>query len=125
MTGAQGRGALGGIGSGDEGGSPWMADPEEHSGVQVCNDPLRGICCKARCRTAVQSQKVNQLKHRSQIFRLLLQLRVLSYLCAGVLRVAVQIGEHTGEGVDIGVDFGVIARRLFRTAMLQTEQQKN
>lgn len=69
MTGAQGRGALGGIGSGDEGGSPWMADPEEHSGVQVCNDPLRGICCKARCRTAVQSQKVNQLKHRSQIFR--------------------------------------------------------
>lgn len=50
-----GRGVLGGIGSGDERGSPWMADPEETlgSGVQACNDPLRGICCKARCRTAV------------------------------------------------------------------------
>lgn len=31
-----------------------MADPEEGlcSGVQACNDPLRGICCKAHCRTA-------------------------------------------------------------------------
>lgn len=53
-----GRGALGGIGSEGEGGSPWMPDPEEglHSGVQACNDPLRGICCKAHCRTAVKSE---------------------------------------------------------------------
>lgn len=58
MTGAHwGKGARGGIGSGDEGGSPWMAGPEERlgSGVQVCNDPLRGICCKAHCRTAEES----------------------------------------------------------------------
>lgn len=55
MTGARwGRRALGGIGPGDVGGSQWRADPEERlsSGVQACNDPLRGICCKARCRTA-------------------------------------------------------------------------
>lgn len=65
MTGARwGKGALGGIGSGDEGGNPSMADPEEglRSGVQACNDPLRGICCKARCRTAVGSQKMNKIK---------------------------------------------------------------
>lgn len=39
-----------------------MADPEERlgSGVQACNDPLRGICCKAHCRTAEGGQKVNK-----------------------------------------------------------------
>lgn len=65
MTGAHwGKGAQGGIGSGDEGGSPWMADPEERlgSGVQVCNDPLRGICCKAHCRTAEGKEKVHKIE---------------------------------------------------------------
>lgn len=55
MTGARwGRGALGGIGPGDVEGSQWRADPEERlsSVVQACSDPLRGMCCKARCRTA-------------------------------------------------------------------------
>lgn len=58
MTGVRwGKGALGGIDSGDEGGSPLMAVPEKglRSGVQACSDPLRGICCKAHCRTAVGS----------------------------------------------------------------------
>lgn len=43
----------------------------------------------------------------------------IPYLCAGVLRVAVQVGQHTGEGVDVGVYLGVIARRLLRTTVLQ------
>lgn len=66
MTGARwGRAALGGIGSGDEGGSPWMADPEEgvRSGAQVCSDPLRGTCYKARCRTAAGSAEISKTAH--------------------------------------------------------------
>lgn len=31
---------------------------------------------------------------------------------------AVQVGEHAGEGVDVGVDFGVIAGRFFSSAVL-------
>lgn len=56
------RATLGGTGSGDEEGSPSLADSEEtpRSGVQTCNDPLRGICCKARCRTAEETQKVTK-----------------------------------------------------------------
>lgn len=60
----------GGIGSGGGGGSPWMADPEEglRSGVQVCSDPLRGICCKARChtprcRTAAGRWRINKMRY--------------------------------------------------------------
>lgn len=49
---------------------------------------------------------------------------VFSYLCAGVLWVAVQVGEHTGERVNIRIDFGVIARRLLRTTVLTIEQRK-
>lgn len=57
MTGARlGRGARDGTapGGGGGGGSPWRADPEERrsSGAKACSDPLRGICCKAHCRTA-------------------------------------------------------------------------
>lgn len=54
------RVALGGTGFGDGEGSPSTADSEERprSGVQTCKDPLRGICCKARCRTAETTQKV-------------------------------------------------------------------
>lgn len=66
MSGAHwGRAALGGIGSGGEGGSPWMADPEEglRSGVQACSDHLRGICCKAHCHTAVESQRNKTVKY--------------------------------------------------------------
>lgn len=37
---------------------------------------------------------------------------------------AVQVGQHTGEGVDVRVDFGVIAGRLFRTPVL-TEHKKH
>lgn len=50
-----GRAAPGDIGSEGEEGNSWMADPEEglRSGARACNDPLRGICCKAHCRTAV------------------------------------------------------------------------
>lgn len=44
----------------------------------------------------------------------------VSYLCAGVLRAAVQVGQHAGEGVDIRVDIGVIARWLFGTTVLTT-----
>lgn len=40
------------------------------------------------------------------------------YLCAGVLWVAVHISEHTGEGVDFRVNFGVITCWLFWTTML-------
>lgn len=60
------RPALGGTGFGNEGGSPSMADSEEmlRSGVLTCNDPLRGICCKARCRTAEETQKA--IKERGQ-----------------------------------------------------------
>lgn len=49
-----GRAALGDTGSGDGEGSPSMAESEEtlRSGAQTCTDPLRGICCKAHCRTA-------------------------------------------------------------------------
>lgn len=52
------RAALGGTGSGDEAGSPSLAGSEEtpRSGVQTCNAPPRGICCKARCRTAEETQ---------------------------------------------------------------------
>lgn len=32
---------------------------------------------------------------------------------------AVQISQHAGEGVDISIDFGVIAHRLFRTMVLK------
>lgn len=57
-----GREVLGGIGSGDEGCSSWMGDPEEgqRSGVQACSDPLRGICCKARCHRAVGRRRINK-----------------------------------------------------------------
>lgn len=37
---------------------------------------------------------------------------------------AVQIGQHTGERVDVCVDFGVIARWLFMTPVL-TEYKKH
>lgn len=46
---------------------------------------------------------------------------VLSYLCAGVLCVAVQISKHVGERVNIRIDFGVIGQRLFRTTVLNVE----
>ena len=37
---------------------------------------------------------------------------------------AVQISEHTGERVNISINFGVIVRWLLRTSVLKTEQQK-
>lgn len=45
----------------------------------------------------------------------------LHYLRARVLRVAVQVSEHAGEGVDVGVDFGVIAHRLLSSAVLNVD----
>lgn len=50
--------------------------------------------------------------------------QLTAYLCAGVLWVAVQVSQHTGEGVDISIDFGVIVCRLFRTTVLTAEQHK-
>lgn len=46
------------------------------------------------------------------------------HLGAGVLGVAVQISEHAGEGVDVGVYFGVIACWFFRTAVLRARQTR-
>ena len=60
----------------------------------------------------------------SKTFPFCLNKVLLSYLCAGVLWVAVQISEHTGEGVNVSIDFGVIAHWLLRTAVLKTEQHK-
>lgn len=34
---------------------------------------------------------------------------------------AVQVSEHAGEGVDVGVDFGVIAHRLLSSAVLNVD----
>lgn len=49
-------------GTGSEGGgrSPWTADPEEGlvSGAEACSVPLIRICCKARCRRAVERRNV-------------------------------------------------------------------
>lgn len=111
-----------------------MTDPEERlcSGVQTCNDPLRGICCKAHCRTAeggAESYDDNKMKIFNhmlmQYLEKILQFNTdFSYLCAGVFRVAVQISEHTCEGVDFSVNFRVIARWFFRTTVLTAEQQK-
>lgn len=35
---------------------------------------------------------------------------------------AIEISEHTGERVDVGINFGVIACWFFRTAVLQTQE---
>lgn len=56
MSGAHwGNGVQGGTDWLDASCSSWRGDPEEglRSGVQACSDPLKGTCCKARCRTAV------------------------------------------------------------------------
>lgn len=37
---------------------------------------------------------------------------------------AVQVSQHTGEGVDISIDFGVIVCWLFSTTVLTAEQHK-
>lgn len=37
---------------------------------------------------------------------------------------AVQVGEHAGERVDVGVDLGVIAGWVFRTAVLRARQTR-
>lgn len=48
-------GAMGGTGSGGEGGSPWTDGPvgEPLMGLRACSDPLRGACCKAHYHKAV------------------------------------------------------------------------
>lgn len=118
------RATLGGTGFGGEEGSPSLADSEEtpRSGVQTCNDPLRGICCKARCRTAEETQKVTK-ERAIPCDRMKFGGRTEKpHLGAGVLRVAIQISEHAGERVDVGINFGVIAGWFFRTAVLQTRE---
>lgn len=118
------RATLGGTGFGDEEGSPSLADSEEtpRSGAQICNDPLRGICCKARCRTAEETQKVTK-ERGIPCDRMIFGGKAENpHLGAGVLRVAIQINEHTGERVDVGINFGVIACWFFRTAVLQTRE---
>lgn len=120
------RATLCGTGFEDEEGSPLLADSEEtpRSGVQTCNDPLRGICCKARCRTAEETQKVtkergipcDRVKFGGETEN--------PHLGAGVRCVAIQISEHTGERVDVGINFGVIACWFFRAAVLRARQTR-
>lgn len=115
---------LGGTGFGDEEGSPSLADSEEtpRSGAQTCNDPLRGICCKARCRTAEETQKVTKERGIPCVCMKFGGKPENPHLGAGVLCVAIQISEHTGERVDVGINFGVMACWFFRTTVLQTRE---
>lgn len=50
---------------------------------------------------------------------------MFQYLVAGVLWVAVQIGQHTGEGVDVGINLGVVVGGFFRATVLNETKTRN
>ena len=52
--------------------------------------------------------------------RLLLVI-ALPYLCAGVVRVTVQVCEHRRERVYVCIDVGMMTRRFFMAPVLNTQ----
>lgn len=50
---------------------------------------------------------------------------MFQYLVAGVLWVAVQISQHTGEGVDVGINLGVVVGGFFRATVLNETKTRN